>query len=81
MPTLLLDSVNCKMWTMLSRSLHLVGRIKCRNWDNIKEQIANTIDGSRLSVINFQKSDVDNVANRSQRGKIIATIYEVLKAW
>lgn len=69
MLTLLLDSVSCKMWTMLSRSLHLAGRIKCRNWDNIKEQIANTIDGSRLSVINFQKSDVDNVANRSQGEK------------
>lgn len=45
MPTLLLDSVNCKMWPMLSRSLHLVGR----NWENIKEQIANTIDGPKLS--------------------------------
>lgn len=30
-------------------------------------------------MINFQKSDVDNVANRSQGGKIIAIIYEVLK--
>lgn len=69
MPALLLDSINCKMWTMLSRGLHLVGRIKCRNWENIKEQIANTIDGPRLSMINFQKSDVDNVANRSQGGK------------